>query len=109
MRPSEKAAWILASYGGVNQSGWSMRVLLLLLPFLRGGLLLLLFLVREMMADDAAGRGAQQRVMVHHVARYAAHDRALDAAFGFGAGVSHERQQAGGRQNGNRFHHLFPY
>jgi hypothetical protein len=55
-----------------------LRLLLLLL------LLFLLVLFRQTAAEDAAGHGAHNGVMARDVARNAADDRSLDAAFCIG-------------------------
>jgi hypothetical protein len=63
--------------------------------------LFLLFLLRHVMADGAAGRGAQNRVVTCNVSGHGADRGALEAAFGHGtlsAGEQHEAQQRRGQR-----------
>lgn len=65
-----------------------------------------LVLHRQVVADDAAGGGAQQRMVVGQVARDTADHSALDAAFGLGgAGGS----QGHGDDKREGFHRDFPF
>src|SRR5437764_927901 len=87
--PPENTGAVVAASAALNpdRNGSTGRLGLLPLSLLGGSFLLPLFLVGHVMADDAAGSGAKQRMVVHEMAGNTADHSAFDATLGFCRGI----------------------